>query len=290
MNWTTKGVAALATGITLFCGMGTVTAMALTGHHTTTPAAAAAGARPPKASPPARPAKAPASSIHNGPTYNGPVTIINQAPQPGSTVYVPVPAYAPAYVTTNQGVVQQYYDYLNNKDFQSAWNLGGRYIGGSDYSGLGGRVLDHLLGHPEHLGLLPRLQRRGRDHHRDPDRRLGADLLRLVHRQQRRHHQRLDHPGQRRQRLRRGPGRRAPVRRQRRVRERGHHRRVRAGHQAGLRGRRVLEPARDLPVLRLQPGHKPELPDDVQLGRRPGRGHGRQRRAGPVQPLITMTS
>jgi hypothetical protein len=135
MNWTTKGVAALATGITLFCGMGTVTAMALTGHHTTTPAAAAAGARPPKASPPApRPAKAPASSIHNGPTYNGPVTIINQAPQPGSTVYVPVPAYAPAYVTTNQGVVQQYYDYINAKDFSSAWAMGGRYIGGSDYN------------------------------------------------------------------------------------------------------------------------------------------------------------
>ena len=138
MNWTTKGVAALATGITLFCGMGTVTAMALTGHHTTTPAAAAAGARPPKASAARPPApKAKAAGIppsHNGPTYNGPVTIINQAPQPGSTVYVPVPAYAPAYVTTNQAVVQQYYDYLNAKDFSAAWDMGGRYIGGCDYS------------------------------------------------------------------------------------------------------------------------------------------------------------
>jgi hypothetical protein len=46
MNWTTKGVAALATGITLFCGMGTVTAMALTSHHTTAPPAAAATATP----------------------------------------------------------------------------------------------------------------------------------------------------------------------------------------------------------------------------------------------------
>jgi putative intracellular protease/amidase len=32
MNWTTKGVAALATGTTLFCGMGIVTAVALTSH------------------------------------------------------------------------------------------------------------------------------------------------------------------------------------------------------------------------------------------------------------------
>ena len=141
MNWTTKGVAALATGITLFCGMGTVTAVALTGHHGTAPAAAAAPARtatPPLAvtppAPKAKAAPAPASSTHNGPTYNGPVTIINQAPQPGSTVYVPVPAYAPAYFTTNQDVVQQYYSYINAKDFSSAWNMGGSTLsGGSGY-------------------------------------------------------------------------------------------------------------------------------------------------------------
>ena len=64
MNWTTKGVAALATGITLFCGMGTVTAVALTGHHGTAPAAAAAPARtatPPAAvTPPAPKTTAPA--------------------------------------------------------------------------------------------------------------------------------------------------------------------------------------------------------------------------------------
>lgn len=71
MNWTTKGVAALATGTTLFCGMGTVTAVALTGHHGTAPAAAAAPARtatPPAAvTPPAPkttvPAPAPTKTI-----------------------------------------------------------------------------------------------------------------------------------------------------------------------------------------------------------------------------------
>ena len=41
MNWTTKGVATLVAGTALFCGMGTVTAVALTGHHGTAPAAAA---------------------------------------------------------------------------------------------------------------------------------------------------------------------------------------------------------------------------------------------------------
>jgi hypothetical protein len=76
MNWTTKGVAALATGITLFCGMGTVTAVALTSHHGTAPAAAAAPARtatPPAAvTPPAPKATVPAPA----PTK----TIIVQAP------------------------------------------------------------------------------------------------------------------------------------------------------------------------------------------------------------------
>ena len=52
MNWTTKGVAALATGTALFCGMGTVTAVALTGHHGTAPA----GTAPAKTATPAPPA------------------------------------------------------------------------------------------------------------------------------------------------------------------------------------------------------------------------------------------
>ena len=68
MNWTTKGVAALVAGTALFCGMGTVTAVALTGHHGTAPAAAAVPARPaaPAAPAPAktaRPTPAPTKTI-----------------------------------------------------------------------------------------------------------------------------------------------------------------------------------------------------------------------------------
>jgi hypothetical protein len=76
MNWTTKGVATLVAGTALFCGMGTVTAVALTGHHGTAPAAAAAPARTatPSAAvtPPAPKTTAPAPA----PTK----TIIVQAP------------------------------------------------------------------------------------------------------------------------------------------------------------------------------------------------------------------
>ena len=79
MNWTTKGVAALVAGTALFCGMGTVTAVALTGHHGTAPAAAAAPARtatPPAAvTPPAPKTTVPAPAP--APTK----TIIVQAPQ-----------------------------------------------------------------------------------------------------------------------------------------------------------------------------------------------------------------
>jgi hypothetical protein len=91
------------------------------------PAAATAPATPSaSASPKATPSGS--SGTRNGPTYNGPVTIINQAPQPGSTVYVPVPSSAPAYFTASQDVVQEYYAYLNNKDFQAAWGLGGNNL------------------------------------------------------------------------------------------------------------------------------------------------------------------
>lgn len=131
-------VAAAASAVLLAGTAGTT--LALAGHPA--PAAAAAPAAPSPAGPhatpkpPAEPAPArlAAPATHDGPVYNGPVTIINEAPQPGSTVYVPVPSSAPSYVTTNQAVVQQYYDYINAKDFQSAWAMGGRYIGGSDYS------------------------------------------------------------------------------------------------------------------------------------------------------------
>ena len=79
MNWTTKGVAALATGITLFCGMGTVTAVALTGHHGTAPARTAT---PPAAVTPSAPkttvpAPAPAKTI----IIQKPV-IVQQPPAP----------------------------------------------------------------------------------------------------------------------------------------------------------------------------------------------------------------
>ena len=78
------------------------------------PAAATAPATPSaSASPSPKATPSGSSGTHNGPTYNGPVTIINQAPQPGSTVYVPVPSSAPAYFTSNQDVVQEYYAYLN---------------------------------------------------------------------------------------------------------------------------------------------------------------------------------
>jgi hypothetical protein len=68
MNWTTKGVATLVAGTALFCGMGTVTAVALTGHHGTAPAAAAVPAKPaaPAAPAPAktaRPTPAPTKTI-----------------------------------------------------------------------------------------------------------------------------------------------------------------------------------------------------------------------------------
>ena len=80
MNWTTKGVAALATGTTLFCGMGTVTAVALTGHHGTAPA----GTAPAKTATPAPPA-APKAVVPRTTT---------PAPAPAKVVYVPVPASA----------------------------------------------------------------------------------------------------------------------------------------------------------------------------------------------------
>ena len=57
----------------------------------------------------------------------------NNPPAPSSTVYVPIPAYAPVYVTDNQAVVQQYYADLNSHDYASAWALGGNNLNG--YSG-----------------------------------------------------------------------------------------------------------------------------------------------------------
>ena len=85
MNWTTKGVATLVAATALFCGMGTVTAVALTGHHGTAPAAAAVPARPaaPAAPAPAktaRPTPAPTKTII---IQQKPV-VIQQSPAPAA--------------------------------------------------------------------------------------------------------------------------------------------------------------------------------------------------------------
>ena len=81
MNWTTKGVAALVAGTALFCGMGSVTAVALTGHHGTAPTRtatppAAVTLPAPKTTVPA-PAPAPAKTI----IIQKPV-IVQQPPAP----------------------------------------------------------------------------------------------------------------------------------------------------------------------------------------------------------------
>ena len=78
MNWTTKGVATLVAGTALFCGMGTVTAVALTGHHGTAPAAAAVPARP---AAPAAPAPAKTARPTPAPTKT---IIIQQPPAPAA--------------------------------------------------------------------------------------------------------------------------------------------------------------------------------------------------------------
>jgi hypothetical protein len=90
MNRTTKGVAALATGTTLFCGMGTVTAVALTSHHGTAPAATAAPANTATPTPPAAPKAVVPRTI-------------TPAPAPAKIVYVPVPASAPTTTTRRHG-------------------------------------------------------------------------------------------------------------------------------------------------------------------------------------------
>lgn len=143
--WRRYRVLVLVLALVLGFGLASVgTAAALTHHASPAvaelPAADNGPAAPvpdttPSESPLPAASPSPASSTHNGPTYNGPVTIITTAPQPDSTVYVPVPADAPAYFTANQTVVQQYYSYINAKDFSSAWAMGGRNIGGSDYHG-----------------------------------------------------------------------------------------------------------------------------------------------------------
>lgn len=56
------------------------------------------------------------------------------APAPARTVYVPAaPAPPqPAYFSNSTGVVQQFYQDINNGDYSAAWALGGDNIGGSN--------------------------------------------------------------------------------------------------------------------------------------------------------------
>ena len=124
MNWTTKGVAALATGTTLFCGMGTVTAVALTSHHGTAAAATAAPAKTATPTPPAAP-----EAVVPRTTTPAP------APAPAKIVYVPVPASAPSSIVNAEAVVTQYYQDITDHNYSAAWALGGSNLsGGAGYS------------------------------------------------------------------------------------------------------------------------------------------------------------
>jgi hypothetical protein len=131
MTWTrNKTIATVATGSVLMLGLGTTTALAVTGSHSAPRAAVTAPASPaaaPKASPPAQPPVK--ITINNTPTI-----IVQAPPAPGSTVYVPVPAYAPQYVADNEAVVRQYYQDINSHDYASAWAMGGSNLnGGTGY-------------------------------------------------------------------------------------------------------------------------------------------------------------
>ena len=145
MRWTRTTIAIAVTGAAFLLGGGAAAAGALTSGSspavitlapaartaspaapakTTPPAPAPAKADPLASSAPALPASSPGATTNN----NTPAIVVQVPPPPDSTVYVPVPAYAPAYVTGNEAVVQQYYAYLNNKEFQSAWGLGGSNV------------------------------------------------------------------------------------------------------------------------------------------------------------------
>jgi hypothetical protein len=138
MRWTRNTIAAAVFGGALILGSGAAAAgiLVASSHSAVIAVAPAAHAAPAKTTPapvptktvtvpPAAPAQAPASAAQPG------ITIINNPPAAGSTVYVPVPEYnVPAYVTTNETVVQQYYQFLNNQDFQDAWDLGGSNVSG----------------------------------------------------------------------------------------------------------------------------------------------------------------
>ena len=108
---------ALAAGISLAaCGSLKAPAAASAARTVTATPTASATTAPPKAtSAPTTPAPAP-------------------APAPARTVYVPAaPAPPqPAYFSNSTGVVQQFYQDINNGDYSAAWALGGDNIGGSN--------------------------------------------------------------------------------------------------------------------------------------------------------------
>ena len=142
MIWTRTTIVAAVAGVAVVLGGGVSTAYVLGNSNHSTPVAAstatptpsktvapAAPAAPAKTAAPAAPASQAPAPAAPAPVASGPTIIINNnPPPPTSTVYVPIPDYAPAYVTNNEGVVQQYYQFLNNRDFQSAWALGGSNV------------------------------------------------------------------------------------------------------------------------------------------------------------------
>jgi hypothetical protein len=144
MTWTRTTIAAVVVGGAVVLGGGVSTAYVLGSSNHSTPVATstatptpsktvapAAPAAPAKTAAPAAPASQAPDPAASAPAASGPTIIINNnPPPPTSAVYVPVPAYAPAYVTDNEAVVQQYYAYLNSQDFQAAWAMGGSNVSG----------------------------------------------------------------------------------------------------------------------------------------------------------------
>ena len=142
MTWTRTTIAVVVVGGAVVLGGGVSTAYALGSSNHSTPVATstatptpsktvapAAPAVPAKTAAPAAPASQAPAPAASAPAASGPTIIINNnPPPPSSPVYVPVPAYAPAYVTNNETVVQRYYQFLNNRDFQNAWDLGGSNV------------------------------------------------------------------------------------------------------------------------------------------------------------------
>jgi hypothetical protein len=141
MTWTRTTIAVVVVGGAVVLGGGVSTAYALGSSNHSTPVATstatptpsktgapAAPAAPAKTAAPAAPASQASAPAASAPAASGPTIINNNPPPPSSPVYVPVPAYAPAYVTNNETVVQRYYQFLNNRDFQNAWDLGGSNV------------------------------------------------------------------------------------------------------------------------------------------------------------------